>query len=241
MIYESALSSYNGEGNGNNKEESDTDLNQVEGNGNNKEESDTDLNQVEGDKERSSLMLFRGVVHECDKMIRIRQDKLKESVPQATEEELNMLLERIKDNKILPQEFYLIYANALFYLSLLEDLNGHKSIDESTAAFLDESIYRIQHALEMDSSNANAHFSYARSLIQKAVIGADKFTESVLELIEKEIEFVFKDLSANLDSACELIHLYSTLVDIQTTIQDKIDWIRKMAKYWERIVEGRPE
>ena len=222
MMYESALNSY-GKGNEAEVIEATGDIE----------------NQHTGDKERSRLMLFRAVVHECDKMIRIRQDNPNEAIPQATEEELNLLLARIKDNKVLPQEFYLIYANSLFYLSILEDLNVDNASSQSSAAFLEESIYRVHNALDMDSKCTNAHFSYGRSLIQKVVIGADKCTKSVLEIIEYEIEFVFASLATNLEYACELIHLYSTLLDYQNTIEEKIQWAQKIATYWLRIVEGK--
>lgn len=188
-------------------------------------------------KEENCKMLFRGVVHECDKMIRIRQENPKESVPQATDDELALLLDRVKDCLVLPAEFHLIYANALYYLSLLE-----KDGDQSIAGFLDESIYRIGVALKMDPNSTAIHCSYVRSIMQKVLIMAGQQDSELIGIIQQEMDTVFSSsLFSNdiLETALEVSHLYTSLIDLQTVLETKIEWTEKAVKYWTLLVGGK--
>jgi hypothetical protein len=105
-------------------------------------------------------MLFRGVVHECDKMVRVRNN----DVPNATKEELELLQERVKLCPVLPFNFYLTYANALYNLSLVEEENAHLT-NSSSIAFLNEALYKAETALDLMDC-VESHYVIGRILLQ---------------------------------------------------------------------------
>ena len=190
--------------------------------------------------DEESKMMFRGAVHECDKMVRIRQDNPRESVPHATEEELALLLDRVQN--CLPAEFHLIYANALYYLSLMLE----KKEDQSVADFLEEAIYRIGVAMEMDPTCSVIHCSLVRSLMQKVLITGGKWDKETIDAVEKEMDNVFVNpITTTLpkdeifDAALEIAHLYTSLLDLQNTLESKIEWAEKAAKYWTLLLNSK--
>lgn len=192
--------------------------------------------------DEESKMMFRGVVHECDKMIRIRQDNPRESVPHATEEELALLLDRVQNCRVLPAEFHLMYANALYYLSLMLE----KKEDQSVADFLEEAIYRIGVAMEMDPTSCAIHCSLVRSLMQKVLMTGGKWDKETIDAVEKEMDNVFITPITTtfpndeiFDSALEIAHLYTSLLDLQNTLESKIEWAEKAAKYWTFLLNSK--
>lgn len=191
----------------------------------------------EGNVAYDCKLLFRGVVHECDKMIRVRNN----DVPNATPEEMELLLEKVEksqDGQILPLslEFHLIYAKSLYFLSLLEektDGNQNESLD-----FINESMYRAGVASDMATeNNVEIQFVLVRGLVQKALITQD--LKLATEIMEKS-DSVFKHLKefANLDSALELGHLITTLIGLfQHDLPAEMELAKTVAQKWKMIIE----
>lgn len=181
-------------------------------------------------------LLFRGVVHECDKMIRVRNN----NVPNATPEEMKVLLEKVEktsDGKILPLpcQFHVIYAKALYFLSLLEE----KSDGNQTEAleFINEALYRIEIAMEMqhESNKTEILFVMTRALVQKALILQD---DTLVPEIMEKTDLVFKSLKdlPSLDSALELAHLITSLIGLyQQDLLEKLECAKTVCSKWKLI------
>jgi Nuclear pore complex subunit Nro1 len=171
---------------------------------------------------QQSKMLFRGVVHECDKMIRIRAKE----IPNATPEELDLLQKRVESCPVLPYDFHIIYANALYHLALVDLDSETKPID-----FLNEALDRALFAITIKDS-AECHFAYSRILIQKAYLDI-----KALEIFKLEFKTVLEiSNKENMVMAMELAHHAHCFLDNIKSPLEKIDWVEYNAKNWQDII-----
>lgn len=108
------------------------------------------------EKDEEAKLLFRGVVHECDKMLRVRNGDF----PKSSEEELEILRKAIVECPILPYKFYIIYANSLYYLSIIDA--------DDPLSFLEEGLSRVESAIE-EGACPECYFTRARLLLQKVI------------------------------------------------------------------------
>ncbi|KAJ3213263.1 inhibitor of Brome mosaic virus [Dinochytrium kinnereticum] len=111
----------------------------------------------EGDAEEGS-MLLRGVIHECDRILRVRDSA-----------------DSTDGLEPLTWEFHFIYGSALYKLGLLtmnDDEEEEKGDDESTLAFLDAAVERFETGLEDEAAQKDwtLHQALGRVLIEKANI-----------------------------------------------------------------------
>ncbi|KAJ3299283.1 inhibitor of Brome mosaic virus [Borealophlyctis nickersoniae] len=125
--------------------------------------SKQDIGDVEG-----ATMLFRGCVHECDKLLRQRDGVLPPSAdpsdaaaPSTTATELT-------------PDFYLVYGNSLYRLGLLA-ANEEEATNDTLLGYLDAAVERLEsgleHAREREMPEENLwqlHASLGRVLMHKA-------------------------------------------------------------------------
>ncbi|KAI8916062.1 hypothetical protein EDD86DRAFT_197573 [Gorgonomyces haynaldii] len=181
----------------------------------------TAVEYLDTDPEQAK-MLLRGCIHECDKMVRIRHG----DIPNATEEEKQFLLESIKTMPILPQQFHLIYANALYYSSLVED---------EALGFLDQSIDRAHIGLESQSEHTKELLHcLARSTIQKALISEEK---QKVDDYKQSLESLLKqDYSETLGQLLlELAHFGVTYADKLEEKKERLSWLGYVMNAWEFV------
>ncbi|KAJ3305919.1 hypothetical protein HDV03_000761 [Kappamyces sp. JEL0829] len=192
---------------------------------------DAALQELNDGNVEQATMLFRGVVHECDKMIRMRNKE----IPNASQEEIELLQERVQQCPVLPFAFHLIYANALYHLSLIDhEPVEHEQSDSQTATeaaqeraiqFLDEAVSRAEVALNLLDC-AECH--YAILLNQ----------ESDILKIQHEFDLILKSQLPNeshIKWALELAHFCHTLMESRPSLQAKEEWIRYNSKNWRAI------
>ena len=171
-------------------------------------------------------MLFRGVVHECDKMVRIRAKE----IPNATKEEIEMLEKRAEECPVLPYDFHIIYANALYHLALVDLNSESKPID-----FLNEAVERCQHAITIEDSS-ECHFAYARILIQKAYFDI----EALKEFKSEFMTVLERCTMENIGMSMELAHHAHCFLEKWNSPTEKVDWIQYNAKNWEDVIKISP-
>ncbi|KAL2912982.1 hypothetical protein HK105_207548 [Polyrhizophydium stewartii] len=117
------------------------------------------LADLEADQLQDSVLLLRGCVHECDKMVRIRSG----DIPNATDEEREVQLAAVRETPILPAVFHFYYGTALFNLGLVEQAiaSAGDVQDEQGEAdlmqYMDAAIDRLEMGLELPDDEALAH------------------------------------------------------------------------------------
>jgi hypothetical protein len=188
--------------------------------------------------------LLYGCIHECDKMIRVRHSKI-----DATPEELQALNQFAAKIPNLPQKFHLIYANSLFYSSLVE---GETDI----TGFLDAAIERALIGLEFEEEYEyvpDLLHSISRSLIHKSVFDNDCSENiSSFKLYVKKLQscIIGEDhLSTNSDDQIlRKDSIMEMLVEVSKfcfNLVDKLDdhklvheWLEYLEGLWEFIIEN---
>ncbi|KAJ3032686.1 hypothetical protein HDV00_007206 [Rhizophlyctis rosea] len=98
--------------------------------------------QGKGERDEA-LMLFRGVIHECDKLLRQRDGALPES---AQSDSSSTETTTTKPSTSFPSKFYLVYSNALERLGLLADTD--EAASEEWPKYLEAAAERLQWGLE---------------------------------------------------------------------------------------------
>ncbi|KAJ3032424.1 hypothetical protein HK097_005247, partial [Rhizophlyctis rosea] len=86
--------------------------------------------QAKGDSDEA-LMLYRGIIHECDKLLRLKNNDL------PTTSSLEPTTSPSDPTTPFPPQFYLIYSNALEQLGLL-------SSPDDLPKYLEAAIERLQ-------------------------------------------------------------------------------------------------
>jgi hypothetical protein len=158
------------------------------------------------DVEQSKL-LFRGVVHECDKLLRIVNDQV-----EVTEQ-----FKKIKNEFMQVQpEFYRIYGNGLYYLSLLDKEQG----------FLELGLEMVSKSLELKDEEETRH-SHARILIQLAMTDV-KYSLEFKEEMQKEF--------TNIDFFLELCHYSHQYAETIDDFFQKKEWVLFNQQNWERVL-----
>ncbi|KAI8894876.1 hypothetical protein BC833DRAFT_603209 [Globomyces pollinis-pini] len=186
---------------------------------------DSALAQLNDNNVEQAVMLFRGVVHECDKMIRIRHG----DIPNADEEERELLENSIKACPVLPYSFYLTYANALYHLSLIDS--------DDPKSFLDVAMEMAEKALDLEQAPECLHV-ISRILIQSASL--DK-SDSVIEEFKKYFKnlvgcYTSKDLTKIRDLVLEISQYSHNHVDTLEDSDEKQTWIEFNAENWKSIL-----
>ncbi|KAI8801001.1 nuclear pore complex subunit Nro1-domain-containing protein [Cladochytrium replicatum] len=101
-----------------------------------------------GDDE-TAILLLRGAVHECDKLLRKRNGEGDEQPTEKSSE----------DVPSIPPEFHLVYGQALYELGMLEgsyedhQAGKKRKSKDSKAAFFDAAIERLKVGLEVSASS----------------------------------------------------------------------------------------
>jgi hypothetical protein len=159
---------------------------------------------------QQACLLFRGVVHECDKILRIVNDQVESTEQfQLMKKEWN------------PPRFYKIYGNGLYYLSLLDR--------EEQKGFLELGLQMIEKSLAIEDVEETRH-SHARILIQLAMIDRKpELLKSFKEQMEKEFN--------NFDWYLELCHHSHQFAETIEDFDEKKEWVLMNQQYWERVLE----
>jgi hypothetical protein len=165
---------------------------------------------LEIDTEHAKLLL-RGVVHECDKFMRIFHEKVPET---------DQFLKLKQELKQLPGLFYTIYGNGLYYLSLLDT--------DDQIGFLKYGLEMIENGLELEASQ-KGQFAKCRILIQLAAVSNEK---DYFNLFEKSMEYEFADL----DLFLELVQHAYRFADELT--QEKEPFMLKAVSIWQRSLKS---
>jgi hypothetical protein len=166
--------------------------------------------QLSSDEEQARL-LFRGVIHECDKMVRIFNDQVEET------EQFKKLKAEWKE---LPSNFYLTYGNGLYYLSLLDT--------KDQIGFLELGLDMMEKALEKEDREDIQH-AKSRILIQLATL---KGSKDILELFKTQMTKPF----TKIDLFLELCHHAHRHADGIESFEDKKEWILINQKNWEKVL-----
>jgi tetratricopeptide (TPR) repeat protein len=161
--------------------------------------------------EEQARLLFRGVVHECDKMVRIFNDQVEET------EQFKQLKAEWKE---LPPDFYLIYGNGLYYLSLLDT--------KENIGFLELGLDMIERALETKDTE-EIHHAKSRILIQLASLSD---SQEKLEMFKKQMMKPFEKT----DLYLELCHHCHRFADTIASFEDKKEWILMNQKNWQKVI-----
>ncbi|KAI9332357.1 nuclear pore complex subunit Nro1-domain-containing protein [Obelidium mucronatum] len=135
----------------------------------------TKLADADAEAADEGALLLRGVVHESDRIVRVRF---------ANNEEQR------EDEEALPARFHLAYGSALFRLGLLAaadadaDQDSSDSSDNAPVAYLDAAIDRFDTGLDAWPLSWQLHEACARAIAEKAnlLLAADQ------TLPEKEID-----------------------------------------------------
>ncbi|KAJ3276356.1 hypothetical protein HDV01_004979 [Terramyces sp. JEL0728] len=179
------------------------------------------LAQLDEDNAEQAVLLFRGVVHECDKMLRVR----KEGVPEATEEEKTVIEESIKNCPVLPSSFYVTYANGLYYLSLIEEI----SVDDKIG-LIEHGLELLEQAQELEMHESIPHAA-CRLILQKSSLK----NEPVPKLFRKQVESLLS--SKNIPNLLEIFQLSNGFTDMLESPEKKIEWTDLNAKNWQKVVK----
>ncbi|KAJ3322912.1 hypothetical protein HDV06_002571 [Boothiomyces sp. JEL0866] len=179
------------------------------------------LAQLDEDNAEQAVLLFRGVVHECDKMLRVR----KEGVPDATDEEKAVIEESIKNCPVLPYSFYVTYANGLYYLSLVEDISNKDKI-----GLLEHGLELLEQAEELEKHESIPH-SACRLILQKSILK----NEPIPKEFNKHVEQILA--SKNIPNMLEIFQLSNGYTDILESPEEKIKWTELNAKNWQKVVK----
>ncbi|KAJ3262523.1 hypothetical protein HK103_000052 [Boothiomyces macroporosus] len=179
------------------------------------------LAQLDEDNAEQAILLFRGVIHECDKMLRVR----KEGVPDATEEEKAVIEESIKSCPVLPYSFYVTYANGLYYLSLIEDISNEDKI-----GLLEHGLELLEQAEELEKHESIPHAA-CRLILQKSVLK----NEPIPKEFHDQVDLLLA--SKNIPNLLEIFQLSNGYTDILESAEKKIEWTETNAKNWQKVVK----
>lgn len=159
-----------------------------------------------------ALLLLRGCIHECDKMLRIRHG----DIPNATDEERKLLAESVKKTPVLPSHFHVIYANSLF-------LSGEVDTGNS-GDFFNATVERAEIGLEAFPENDELRLCLARALLNKAT-GYDEYAV--------RCEGILKEISRSGPTPLlfELLHYHTSFGEAVLTDDSKF------SKWMERATE----
>jgi tetratricopeptide (TPR) repeat protein len=174
-------------------------------------------------KNEQAILIFRGVIHECDKMIRIRHGK----VPNATAEEIELLQKAAKDSLELPSKFYLCYGNSLYHLSLLEK-------DEDSKSFLETALEIVEKAFSMDKGPLTS-YTLARILIQLQSVQGNEEQRNKFKELMNSLKSSIAD-SQNLENFKELAQYCQVYCDKLSDPSEKKNWANYCIEIWDSIL-----
>ena len=184
----------------------------------------TATQELDSDNTEQAILLFRGVVHECDKLLRIRNmDANGDENIEKQKAEL----------EILPSQFYDCYANALYNLSQLDS--------NEPSEFLKLALELSGSAIEIEKSIGNM-FSMGRILVQLVAFDPSEYKSQLEDLISKYVELL-QSLGGNeKDDAIsflkELLQSSLSSTDLSTNRDTKLLLIKFVLETCHQITES---
>ncbi|KAJ3103198.1 inhibitor of Brome mosaic virus [Phlyctochytrium planicorne] len=196
---------------------------------------ETSLGKLGEGAAEEGAMLLRGVIHECDRMLRARDNA-----------------ETNNDLEPLTWEFHFIYGSSLFRLGLLgmEEESEETSGEETPLAFLDAAIDRFEAGLEEESGKESwtLHQCLGRVLFEKAnILVQSKTPDSVGDLVSRGLECFEKTISLlpSESKEEELIGLADIVLlhaESDTSEWEKHDKLWELARGWlDNVLKENPK
>ena len=163
----------------------------------------------DADQMETALMLLRGCVHECDKMIRIRCD----AMPNVAEEERLLLQQSIQQCPVLPASFYNDYGDALFHLGFLEP-------QADPVEYIDMAVSQFEHGLAMEGINEVSGLLLKGNLLKCKMFKAkdDELVDECRTELKSITTFTFSKSSDCIEAyskLCHSLHSFAKLHDFQ--------------------------
>jgi hypothetical protein len=190
---------------------------------------DAALNKwVNEGNEEEAKMLFRGVIHECDKLVRKACDPPKDADP--------------IEKSLLNPQFYLIYGNALYRYGLLQ------SSPEEAMDYLEAALEQYELGLSKWTgvdSVSKLHQAIAFVLLHKASEIAITDIESSEELALKAVEHMDKAVSDESSPRSSLLLENGLAIqkyaDMREDEQGRMEWNTKAIETFELIQDNEVE
>ncbi|KAL5036956.1 hypothetical protein BDEG_24884 [Batrachochytrium dendrobatidis JEL423] len=170
---------------------------------------------IEAGQVQEGILLLRGCIHECDKMIRVRNG----NIPKATKEEQQLQQVAIAETPTLSAMFYWVYGCALYYLGLAEaqsqtlaESGSEESNPTKLADFIEAAIDRLETGLELGENDP---------------VAICKINGFLGKIKMHKISLVFETpkVVEQLLNECQ-VH-FSIVLD--SKLEDKVTWISMMS------------
>ncbi|KAJ3182692.1 inhibitor of Brome mosaic virus [Geranomyces variabilis] len=206
--------------------------------------------------------LFRGCVHECDKVLRIHSGAVPQAADANAVEDAGIAASGAapmssSDATPLPPDFHLVYGNALFQLGLTTMEGATQKEEDTLDAYFDAAVERLEVGLERAEAEKADDFriraALGRVLLEKSswilessgdIPSADALSERALTLVDIPA-ITALDLSIEKNLA-----LVSDILDVGTACQRHADvradsaacgrWVDVAQKLYTKILEASP-
>lgn len=130
------------------------------------------LSHIDSNPQQATL-LIRACIHECDKMVRMRHEP--STTSEYNEEERRVVKMCVDKMPILPVEFHLIYANCLYYASLLLNVQ----VEDEDEMEVDENGDLVaQHVNELETNELNSVECDSKIAAKDTIVSNDTANEN---------------------------------------------------------------
>ncbi|KAH6599548.1 hypothetical protein BASA50_002891 [Batrachochytrium salamandrivorans] len=206
------------------------------------------LADIDADQLQEGVLLLRGCVHECDKMLRVRNG----DVPNATEEERQLQLGAVAETLTLSTLFYWVYGYALYNLGLAEVQSQPATVSETEKIdlmeYFDAAVDRLETGLTQSNKDTlsicKIHDSLGRIKMHKAELLKEYRDQADILLIDCEKHFATV-LESKLEDKDMWISMLSNISRIcqnysendAASIDDAHRWRALSKRTWEMVLQ----
>ncbi|KAJ3168914.1 inhibitor of Brome mosaic virus [Geranomyces variabilis] len=219
---------------------------------------DTAVEKHESGDLEGAKDLFRGCVHECDKVLRIHSG----AVPQLIDADAGVAAggeapASGSDASPLSPDFHLVYGNALFQLGLTTMQGATQKEEDTLDAYFDAAVERLEVGLDraeaQKADNFRIRAALGRVLLEKSswILESSGDIESADALSERALALVDIPAIKELDLSAEKnLILVSDILDVGTACQRHADvradsaecgrWVGVAHQLYTKIPEASP-
>ncbi|KAK6093458.1 hypothetical protein MT418_006075 [Batrachochytrium dendrobatidis] len=187
---------------------------------------------IEAGQVQEGILLLRGCIHECDKMIRVRNG----NIPKATKEEQQLQQVAIAETPTLSAMFYWVYGCALYYLGLAEaqsqtlaESGSEESNPTKLADFIEAAIDRLETGLELGENDPVA-ICKINGFLGKIKMHKVHFSIVLDSKLEDKVTWI-----SMMSDIAQICYNYSEKDDIK--LEDKKQLTEFSQKIWKIILK----
>ncbi|KAJ3163152.1 inhibitor of Brome mosaic virus [Geranomyces michiganensis] len=221
---------------------------------------DTAVEKHESGDLEGAKDLFRGCVHECDKVLRIHSGAVPKLIDADGAEDLSGAAgmegpDSGSNATPLPPDFHLVYGNALFQLGLTTMEGATQKEEDTLEAYFDAAVERLEVGLERAEAEKTDDFriraALGRVLMEKSslILESSDDVESADALSARALEFIDVPAIIALDLSVEPNQaLVPDILDVATACQRHADvradsagcsqWVDVAQTLYTKILDG---